>query len=207
MKTITKLLILSILIFPLNLRADNLYKITDSRGVITFTTKVPRRGVRYKLYRPRRARYSKIYIRRPNIRIIKKKYNKIIEEAAKKNKLDPMLIKAVIYVESSFNPRAVSRKGAVGLMQLMPATAKRFNVYNSYDPKSNIKGGSKYLRTLLNRYKGNLDLALASYNAGEGVVDKYKSIPPYPETINYVRRVKKVMEVYRSNEARRKRSR
>lgn len=113
-----------------------------------------------------------------------------IRGAARKFGVDEALIRAVIHVESGFNPKAVSPKGATGLMQLMPGTAQRFGVANARDPSQNIHGGTNYLRVLLDLFNGDLRLALAAYNAGEGAVLKYnRRIPPYAETQDYVRLV------------------
>jgi len=116
-------------------------------------------------------------------------FDHIILEAAKQHKVDAALIHAVIKQESCYNRFAVSPVGAEGLMQLMPATARRFNVSNSFIAKQNINAGAKYLAWLLKRFKGNVRLSLAAYNAGEGNVDKYKGIPPFRETRKYVKRV------------------
>jgi soluble lytic murein transglycosylase-like protein len=110
-----------------------------------------------------------------------------IDSIARRHGVDPLLVRAVIRVESNFDPRAVSPKGAAGLMQLMPETAQRYGVDNRFDPAQNIDGGVRYLRDLMAMFPGNLSLALAAYNAGEGAVLKYgRRIPPYPETQQYV---------------------
>jgi soluble lytic murein transglycosylase-like protein len=111
----------------------------------------------------------------------------IIFRAGERNGIDPRFIHAVIWQESKYKVRARSYVGAQGLMQLMPATAKRFGCMDAHDPAANIEAGTKYLRFLLKRFNGNVSLALAGYNAGEGAVDKYNGIPPYNETQNYVR--------------------
>jgi hypothetical protein len=110
-------------------------------------------------------------------------------EAARRHNLDPALVQAVVAVESGFRPDAVSPKGAQGLMQLMPATARYLGVKDSLDPVDNLDGGTRYLRGLLARYNGDVRRALAAYNAGEGAVARHGGVPPYPETLAYVRRV------------------
>lgn len=121
--------------------------------------------------------------------LFRSKFDKMIIEAGKTFDVDAALISAVIKAESDFNPREVSHKGARGLMQLMPATAERFGVVNSFDAKANINGGVRYLRWLLDTFEGNADLAVAAYNAGEGNVWKYDGVPPFRETINYINRI------------------
>ncbi|EKO60121.1 transglycosylase SLT domain protein [Leptospira kirschneri str. H2] len=115
---------------------------------------------------------------------------KIIRQESEKNNLDPRLVQSVIKAESDFKTDAVSPKGAIGLMQLMPSTANLLGVEDPFDPAENVAGGTKFLSDLLNKYK-NLDHALAAYNAGSNAVDRYAGIPPYKETRNYVEKVKK----------------
>ena len=123
--------------------------------------------------------------------LFRSQFNDIIIEAARHHDVDAALVSAVIKAESDYDPRTVSHKGARGLMQLMPATAKRFGVTNSHDPRQNIYAGTKYLRWLLKRFDGNADLAVAAYNAGEGNVDKYEGVPPFRETVTYIGRIAK----------------
>ena len=113
----------------------------------------------------------------------------LVAEAAQRNGIDPALLTAVVKVESGFDPFAVSYRGACGLGQLLPATARRFATKDLFDPADNLEGSARYLRWLLDRFGGRADLALAGYNAGEGAVDRYGAIPPYRETLTYVIRV------------------
>ena len=113
----------------------------------------------------------------------------IVQAAAQRHNLDPALVKAVISTESGWNPLAISPKGAVGLMQLIPETAERFGVGNSFDPVQNVEGGTSYLKWLLDRYDGDLTKSLAAYNAGERAVDHSGGIPAFPETTRYVQKV------------------
>jgi hypothetical protein len=115
--------------------------------------------------------------------------DRIVRDAAARHQVDPALVKAVISTESGWNSRAVSRKGAVGLMQLIPGTAQRFGVGNPFDPAQNVEGGTTYLKSLLDRYNGDLTKTLAAYNAGERAVDLSRGVPAYPETQRYVQKV------------------
>jgi hypothetical protein len=125
-----------------------------------------------------------------------------IMDSAQRNKIDPLLLYSIMHQESSFKRRAISPKGARGLMQLMPGTAARFGVSNIFDPKQNIEGGARYVSFLLNRFNGDLSLTLAGYNAGEGAVDKYGwRIPPYAETQEYVRRISRRYNLLRDPNA------
>ncbi|GAB6267977.1 MAG: transglycosylase SLT domain-containing protein [Smithella sp.] len=166
-----------------NIVHADIYKYVDEEGVLHLTNVPTDHKVKYVLILK-----EKRILFQANLDVTK--YDELINKAANKFKLDSALIKAIIKAESNFNHRAVSRVGAQGLMQLMPKTASSMNVEDSFHPGKNIEGGARYLRYLLNTYKGNLDLALAAYNAGEKAVAKYNyNIPPYRETQNYVKRV------------------
>jgi len=124
------------------------------------------------------------------------RYGSLIADAARRHEVDPLLVRAVIRHESGFAPSAVSKSGAMGLMQLMPDTARTLGVRDAFDPRQNIEGGTTLLRQLLDRYNGHVDLALAAYNAGPAAVDSHGGVPPYPETQAYVRNV---MQTYRES--------
>lgn len=118
---------------------------------------------------------------------------KLVQQVSSEHGLDPKLIDALVRVESGYNPNAVSRKGAMGLMQLMPETAKRLKVDDPFNPADNIRGGVREFSRLVSRYSGNLKLALAAYNAGEGAVARYRGVPPYAETRSYI---SKILSIY-----------
>jgi soluble lytic murein transglycosylase-like protein len=170
----------------------DIYSFVDSSGVTHFTN-VPVDG-RYRLLlaSPAEERAA-----RPEGWLAKSaEFDPYIERAARSQSVHPELVRAVIVVESAFNPHAVSKRGAVGLMQLRPATARRYGVADAFDPEQNIAAGVHYLRDLLTRYGNNLELTLAAYNAGEDAVERYgHSIPPFAETQHYV---PTVLRIYRS---------
>jgi len=139
---------------------------------------------------PRTGRLVRTIVSRPKAAQPSMDIGKLVEQAARAHDVDPLLVHSMIQVESNYNPNAVSPKGAQGLMQLTPSTARMLGVSDSFDPGQNIEGGVKYLKYLQSVYKDDR-LALAAYNAGPGAVEKYKSIPPYPETRNYVNQVGK----------------
>lgn len=163
---------------PLPLYAD-IYRYTDANGVVHFTN-APGKG------------YTRVIREKASDPV--RDYEHIIAATSSKYNIEPAILKAVITAESNWDSMAVSRKGAIGLMQLMPATAQEMNVVDPHDPADNIEGGARYLRHLLNRFDGDLDLALAAYNAGPGRVEQSGGIPPIAETINYVKNVRDLYE-------------
>lgn len=183
---------------PLSAGAD-IYKYEDEAGVVHFTDAPTDRRFRIfmrDIQKDRRLRtnfgFSKLS-RNPE------EFDAIITSCAREFGVDKSLVKAVIHAESGYNPNAVSRKGAAGLMQLMPSTAQGLKVADSFNPEDNIRGGVRYLRFLLDTFKGNVSLALAAYNAGLGKVSKYGGVPPYQETRNYVSKVLNYQKSYMSN--------
>jgi soluble lytic murein transglycosylase-like protein len=173
-------------------KAD-IYSFVDSAGVTHFTN-VPVDG-RYRLLLATPPEEQGAA--QPGKSLAKSaQFDSFIDQAARSHAVRPELVRAVIVVESAFNPNAVSNRGAVGLMQLRPATARRYGVANAFDPEQNIRAGVHYLRDLMTRYGNNLELTLAAYNAGEDAVDRYgHSIPPFAETQHYV---PTVLRIYRS---------
>jgi hypothetical protein len=170
----------------------DIYKYEDEDGVLHLTNVPSNPKAKYvMILKEKRVFFPK------GIDVTIIQYDKMISKAAGKFNLDVALIKAVIKAESNFNHQAISRAGAKGLMQLMPQTASALKVDDVFHPGDNIEGGARYLRYLLNLYKGNLTLALAAYNAGEGAVAKYNNgVPPYRETQNYIKRVLALYESY-----------
>lgn len=172
----------------------DIYSFTDEQGV-THLTNVPS-DARYKVLLRSAPEISEAGRPiSPALLARSAQYDPIIESASARTSIEPELLRAVIVVESGFDAKAVSPKGARGLMQLMPATAKAYGARNASDPKQNIHAGARYLRYLMDRYENNLELVLAAYNAGENAVERHqRQIPPYGETLRYV---PKVLRVYR----------
>jgi soluble lytic murein transglycosylase len=176
---------------PADGRAE-IYMYRDSKGSLHFSN-APANPV-FQPFLPS-ATPLKVQRSRPNP-MRHRAFDDIIAETAWRYQIEPALIKAVIRAESDFVPYARSPKGALGLMQLMPATARRHNVWSVFDPRENVEGGVRHLRLLLDRYAGNVRLALAAYNAGEEAVERHGGIPPYAETIAYLERVLRFREQY-----------
>jgi len=202
--TIACIITLLLSMFTLPALAD-IYQFTDDQGVIHFSNVSVGNSKKYKKIKssPAIVQYtvpsslsaaaterSLTSFNMPSA------YLEMIHNACDRHGVDPALVHAIVKVESDFNPYALSRKGAMGLMQSMPQTAMNMNVRNTFNPNENIDGGVKYLRYLIDRYEGNLSLALAAYNSGESAVKKWGTIPPFPETQTYVQ---KILKIYNSN--------
>jgi len=197
---ITVLLVLQICLLVLLVSPGfaDIYRYEDDEGIVHFTDAPTDK--RFKVFmrdlkKDRQLRTKLQFASSVN----PAEYDQIIASCASKYGVNPSLIKAVIHAESGYNPNAISRKGASGLMQLMPGTARSLKVNNSFDPKDNVEGGVKYLRFLLDTFRGDVSLAVAAYNAGLNKVAKYGGIPPYNETRTYVNRVLSYMQSYQAN--------
>jgi soluble lytic murein transglycosylase-like protein len=185
-------------------RAD-IFSYTDKKGTVHFTNRLPNGKDRRKY---------KVYLKTPPTRRVRpgvvpipardsnplrySKYDASIQEASRTFSIPEPFIRAVIRVESDYDPRVVSHAGAQGLMQLMPATAKRMSVRNSFDPHDNIMGGTRYLRHLANMFGGEMVLTIAGYHAGEGAVMKYNGVPPYSSTHGYIKKVLRFYHHFKS---------
>lgn len=196
-------LLSSYLLAPPPAEAESLYKIYGKNGRVTFSTKRPRGRKNFKRLRNSdfkfsKVRKSKIYRGKSwNFYPIKSAFDPLILKISREKNVSPALVKAVIHVESAFNEKAKSPKGASGLMQLMPQTAERFGVERIWEPEQNIRGGVSYLSWLDKKFNGDIIKVLASYNAGENAVLRYGGVPPYLETQQYVKRVKRALNGYK----------
>jgi soluble lytic murein transglycosylase len=182
-----RLVFFGLLLVPAAGYAD-VYAFRDKDGVIHFTNAPTHGGYR---------RVMRDSVTAPATAPIGADYEAVIRSTSDRYSIDADLVRAVIKAESDFNSNARSRKGAMGLMQLMPDTARLYNIGNAFDPVDNIEGGVRHLRMLLERYQGDLHLSLAAYNAGSGAVEKYGGIPPFTETREYVRRVLRFYDAFR----------
>lgn len=186
------------LVLTTTVAADNppVYRYQQANGVTAFSDRAPKNRpyqlVRFDCF----ACELQSTVNWHNTPLFLQKYQQEISVAAKNHQLDPALLRAVIHAESAFNPKALSKSGAAGLMQLMPDTATEVGVKNVWHQQQNIQGGASYLSSLIKRYKGNMKLAMAAYNAGPGAVDKHQGIPPYAETQRYVERVQLLLSRY-----------
>ena len=182
--------LLTVFILP-SVGFTDVYVYKDKQGVLTFTNVPSHPGYR-RVFRDNNPQLSGAVASFDG-------YDDLIRSASDRYNIDADLIRAVIKTESDFNSTARSNKGAMGLMQLMPETARLHDVVNAYDPIDNIEGGVRHLKLLLGRYQGNLELSLAAYNAGIKAVEKFGGIPPFAETKEYVRRVLQHYQAYRAN--------
>lgn len=177
----------SMLMICLPAKAD-IYVYRDKQGILHFSNAPA--SSKYQLYFKKHQRFTVHHT-------VRRSFQHVITEAAKKHGVSEALLKAVIKVESDYDPQAVSCKGAKGLMQIMPQNFARCNIHDPFDPQQNIMGGTRYLKSLIEHFDGDLGKALAAYNAGIGAVERSRGIPPIPETRNYVSKVLKLYRYYR----------
>jgi soluble lytic murein transglycosylase-like protein len=179
--------------------AADIYKYEDDEGVLHFTDAPTDRRFKIFMRDIIKDSQSRTGFKLTGCARDPKEFEPIINACALEYGVEKSLVKAVIHAESGYNPNAVSSKGAAGLMQLMPKTAEGLKVSNSFDPAENIRGGVRYLKFLLETFKGDVNLALAAYNAGLSRVAQYRGIPPYAETRNYVAKVLSYQKSYQNN--------
>jgi len=190
-KILTIVFVITIYWLP-SFAGGKIYSYRDEKGRLVLTD-IPKNSTGYTKKKSKKKKSYK-YSYKPKLKSSDEYVNKLIAKYAKKHGLSEKLIHALIKTESDYNVFAVSRKGAKGLMQLMPETGKLYNVKDLFDPEQNIKAGVAHLKMLYDKYLGNLELTLAAYNAGETAVEKYNGIPPYKETENYVTKIMKLYE-------------
>jgi soluble lytic murein transglycosylase-like protein len=181
------LIVFAILSFGVSGIQADIFMFIDSQGVLHFTNA------------PTSSQYTLYIKERPKPAVATTQYDDIIQEASHSYGLSFSLLKAMIRVESNFDSKAVSKKGALGLMQIMPRNLTSLNILDPYDPKDNIMGGARYFKSLIERFDGKLPLALAAYNAGPSIVDKHRDIPPIKETQEYVKKVMKFFYLYKNS--------
>jgi soluble lytic murein transglycosylase-like protein len=177
----------------------DIYKYVDEEGVMHFTDAPTDRRFKIFMRDIKRDRKLRTNFKLGTLYGNPDEFEPIVKSVALEYGVDKNLVKAVIHAESGYNPNAVSPKGAQGLMQLMPKTARGLSVPNSFDPKDNIRGGVRYLKFLLDTFKGDVTLALAAYNAGLSRVNQYGGVPPFEETRNYISRVLSYQKSYQNN--------
>lgn len=189
-KPVRAIIAIATVILPVSSGFCDIYTYVDKKGVRHFTNVPHLESVRYS-----------VYIKEPSTHhpdpSSSNRYNHLIAEASRRYGVNEPLLKALIKAESNFNPRAVSKKGAKGLMQLMPENIRDFRVNDPFDPRENIMGGTRFIKRMIDRYSGKLSLAIAAYNAGPEKVDQYRSVPPYKETEAFVERVLKYYRVFK----------
>lgn len=193
------LIFLTALFFPTSPTTADIYKYVDDEGVMHFTDAPTDRRFKIFIRDLKKDRQLRTSFRLGTCYRNPEEFEPIIRSLASEYGVDKSLVKAVIHAESGYNPNAVSSKGAQGLMQLMPKTAQGLNVNNSFDPKENIRGGVRYLKFLLDTFKGDVTLALAAYNAGLSRVSQYGGVPPYQETRDYITKVLTYQKSYQNN--------
>jgi soluble lytic murein transglycosylase len=181
------IILISLCLFPLSCFCG-IYGYVDENGVYHFTNIKPANNKKYQVVIPDRAKASPAFYSKT---MNTEQFDSLIMQHSYNHGVDPTLVKAVMKAESNFNPQALSPKGAQGLMQLMPDTARHMSVYDPFDPDDNIRGGTRYLRLLDETFQGNLELVLAAYNAGPNRVKEHNmNVPPFEETRNFIKRVK-----------------
>lgn len=201
----TAIVAISLLLAPVTW-GGTIYELVDSAGRTVYTDRPDRfpNHTNLTLYAslPKKFSIRSTRISKPK-RVPVTRYKKVpaidqmIQRTARNNRLDPTLLRALVHAESSFNPNAISPRGAEGLTQLMPDTARYYGVHDSFDPQQNLNAGARHLKILLQRFNGNETLALAAYNAGESAVNRYGGVPPYAETRTYIQRVQSLRHAYR----------
>ena len=180
-----------VVLFAVGLPVEaDIYRYIDEKGVMHFTNTPTSSIQKYRLYIKERPKVTQRYS--------SEKYDTLISDASERHGVSFPLLKAIIKAESDFDPHAVSKKGATGLMQIMPENFKPLGIRDPFDPWENINAGARYFKQMYDRFKGKLALSLAAYNAGPTAVDRYKTIPPYEETEEYVRRVLKYYYNYKN---------